>query len=491
MKKKFIILTLCFTLIFTSINYNKSYADGGVISLPILSVVVGLAVSTGIALNDYSDIYDIGKLFYDKYKGQWDNIKTVFNASVALNKATNKVSVGNSFLSYVKDFFDTTFKDYDDFTTKIDIPVDGFPFYPSYISIPVDSIFSFDKYVISHKIASPTHYSKQGLLEIYYNNVLLSSLDTNLKNNSSEYVFLREGDSSNYILGYYRKKIDGLINFNAYGTLCYFNKADITINSNSLPYVPGSYDWDKFKDKLNENGVGIYVPGNLGDMVGGNVSPGDIVGDVAPPWVGSGNVSIPDIENPSIDVDLDSSFPLVDSDSPTIPDVENPSIPSDDLFLKVKEFIISLVVPNDLFWVDTFNNFKLNFGNAFPVIDMSKFNDLVVSGKPFPNIDINILGVKGRVVNGDVINSIVDWLRPIVAGFMMLCLMFFNYRKIYKLIRNTEPFGGIAPGTSDFRTGISEYNAQDNAYEIAQAKIRDTMFDIRNEFLSNKNKEGK
>ena len=53
------------------------------------------------------------------------------------------------------------------------------------------------------------------------------------------------------------------------------------------------------------------------------------------------------------------------------------------------------------------------------------------------------MGSEGRVVNGDTVNSIVDWLRPIIAGFVFLCLMFFNYRKLYKLIRNSEPFEGI------------------------------------------------
>ena len=68
MKRKFLVLTLCLTIIFSSINYKKSYADGGVISLPILATFGSLAVASGIIIKNNDDLYDLGRIFYDYYQ---------------------------------------------------------------------------------------------------------------------------------------------------------------------------------------------------------------------------------------------------------------------------------------------------------------------------------------------------------------------------------------------------------------------------------------
>ena len=117
MKKKFIIFTLCFTLIFSSLNYKKSYADGGVISLPILATVSSLAVGAGIVINGNDDLYDLGRIFYnyiDKHNDlTWATVQAVFSSSVSL-QPNKLISVDSNFLSIVKDFFDNTFLNFKD-----------------------------------------------------------------------------------------------------------------------------------------------------------------------------------------------------------------------------------------------------------------------------------------------------------------------------------------------------------------------------------------
>ena len=110
MKKKFLVFTLCFTLIFSSLNYKKTYADAGVISLPMLATVSALAIGANIVLNDTDDIYDIGNIFYEKNKSIWNTVVATFNSCVAFNKVTNKLSVDKPFI----DIFKNTFKDYND-----------------------------------------------------------------------------------------------------------------------------------------------------------------------------------------------------------------------------------------------------------------------------------------------------------------------------------------------------------------------------------------
>ena len=102
MKKKFLVLTLCFTLVFSSLSYKKSYADGGIISLPMLATVSALAVGTGIAINNIDDLYDLGKMFYDYVDRHndltWSTIQSLFAASVSL-QPNKLVSVESEFLN--------------------------------------------------------------------------------------------------------------------------------------------------------------------------------------------------------------------------------------------------------------------------------------------------------------------------------------------------------------------------------------------------------
>lgn len=477
-KNKFIILTLCFTLIFSSLNYKKSYADGGVISAPILATVVASALGTGIVLKNHEEIYNIGRLFYDYVKNSndliWDTVVSAFNSSVVFNEFTKQVIIGKEFGGILKGFFDSTFKTVDDKVGSGKVVnvgnKNGYPDLTGQYSSWADITFDELKQIPGVNIESISNGSKVSFANLYtiekispnsfklYNNQGQLIQHYTFPSGAVYYTFCIYYFEGNYYsrmtLKYKSNRTDGgLISSNSLKLLTL--GTDVTLNYNTGTYNPGNVWGDN-----DINDVPIYVPGNLGDILNGN--PSDVVGDKAPGWVGNGNISLPTVDNPSIGV-VDGSFPQTDTDvgnpPSDIPGVENPpsDIPGEGIWATIRDFIINLVVPSDTFWIDTWNGLYNNFVACFPGVDMSNFNSLVTGEKKFPNIDIDIFGSKGRIVNGDVVNSIVNWLRPIIAGFIMLCLMFFNYRKIYKLIRNSEPFGGISPGTSDFNARMSEY----------------------------------
>ena len=94
------------------------------------------------------------------------------------------------------------------------------------------------------------------------------------------------------------------------------------ISSFGIPYNPGSWEWDKNYDenKTVTGDLPLPIPGNLGDLVGKN--PSDV-------WdknyenglVGNGNLSFPNVDNPSIGLDGDTSFPVEDNTNGSI-DIE-------------------------------------------------------------------------------------------------------------------------------------------------------------------------
>ena len=139
--------------------------------------------------------------------------------------------------------------------------------------------------------------------------------------------------------------------------------------------------------------------------------------------------------------------------------------------------IINLFVPSSNYWQDTFNEFFDNIGSAFPMIDISRFKDLCINGVPPKDIEVTIMGARGTIFNTKYLNSIVDWLQPIVSAFMAFLLMLYNYRKVYKLIRGFEPFDGPGNGSSTIEgndiskgamwsdgTGVTRHSIQKRYY---------------------------
>lgn len=453
MKNKFIILTLCFTIIFTNINLNNynSYAnnidslvvDGGVVTAPMVAVVATVALACGVALNDDSDLYDVAYIFYEKYKDNQEIIKNAFDVGVSIleNKVVN---VSKEFIEFIKSAFD----DYSSSVSNDSFYIDGFGF-----SEPIKLVgYSSDTIEVIQGSLSLL-YNKSSYA-VYYNGVEIVSA---MYGGMGSYV-----DMAQFVL------VNGIPHIRFYHSTSNGRLSEFALSIPNYNSMPGfkDYNYDNIADKVDQGSVGLYMPGYLGDLIG--KKPSDVVYDgvnTSPydkPYDDS--ISLPGVNNPSLDIPIDGVF----NPSTDVPGVENPSVPNDGIWENIKDFIISLVVPSDTFWTDTFNGFRDNLNSNFPMLDMSPFDSLLVGGKPFP--DLYAYG--SVVVNGKVINSIVDWLRPIIAGFIMLCLMFFNYRKIYKLIRNSEPFGNISPGTSDFSTGLnsSGLSSDDIARIVSDAK---------------------
>ena len=152
----------------------------------------------------------------------------------------------------------------------------------------------------------------------------------------------------------------------------------------------------------------------------------------------------PNVSNPTIDKIVDGAI-STPTDIPTDKPVDKPVDKPTDTVL---DWVISLVIPNSAYWSETFDTFFSNIGKAFPMIDISRFKDLCINGVPPKDIEVTIMGAKGKIFDTKYLNSIVGWLQPIVSAFMAFLLMLYNYRKVYKLIRGFEPFGGIADGNS-------------------------------------------
>ena len=99
------------------------------------------------------------------------------------------------------------------------------------------------------------------------------------------------------------------------------------------------------------------------------------------------------------------------------------------------EFITSLFVPSDSYFVDKVGEFVAKIKNKYPNVDIGKLEDLAVGEKKFQDIYANFFGMNCLVVRASVVNNIISWARPIIQGLIALFLLLFNYNQLYKLIR--------------------------------------------------------
>lgn len=506
MKKKIISVFLaCFLFISTCCNSyadskNSRLVDGGMISLPVLATLSTVAVGCGLVFTQKENLYNLGYRFYNYCKDNSIDIDSL--NGMAVFSPGNIVKVSSEFVKAIKNFL----TDY-----KKSSPGDL-----SQVSNIVNSSS------VTFKVPSGDYLQANGgqikyPLGIYSNKIARSTSGVPSSNTPGEiYLVITYFTSTRAFVGLHAYNgstpIVAVDYFGDYGTtmtlkhlssVSYPGVKYLEIFGSSADFVAydsgsftnigigstNSLDWGNVQDKVDEldGSISIGVPNNLGSLVGEGVDIFNPTYDLST----DGTVSLPYVDNPSISVDTSITYPVDDTitGEDSIP---GEGVGTDEgVWGKVKDFVVSLVVPSDLFWTSAFEGVYAEMNNSFPMINLDNFKLLAVGGKPFPNIYVNILNQKSKIVDGDIINSIVDWLRPLIAGFMMLCLMFFNYRKVYKLIRNTEPFGNIAPGTSDFKTELSAPPMDSggfSAYDIARDKIRDAMFDIRNEGLSRKNK---
>lgn len=347
MKKKFIVLTLCFTILFTSINYKKSYANPLIAFTPqIIATIATIAVGAGITLSTDDDIRDIARIFYERNKSHWENVENVFKIAVTIG-TNGIVNVGKEFLDLCKSTFDSTFNnDYSSSSSVIGAKA-GLPLY-SYSTTSIPSVMFGSSYDISSftnyqdefkigdltfiylgtKFISPTTYNRYFIntsnnISVVNNEFLIPSNSkledvrffvNDVPGMSLDIITAKYKNYKNVIEG---TEIARVTNWYAHGGY-------------ALPYQPGSYDWDKVNENANENGdVGLYVPGNAGSLVGQQGGTIAKPGELNPPYdlPLAGDVTIPNVSNPSLDIADSVPFPGVIEGNPDIPGTGNPDIP--------------------------------------------------------------------------------------------------------------------------------------------------------------------
>lgn len=226
--------------------------------------------------------------------------------------------------------------------------------------------------------------------------------------------------------------------------------------------------------------VSIGIPLNTNDLIG--KSPSDITDSpsyelwmpntvVVPPAISSepsidytpdfvvpdDTVDIPLIDNPgdSVETPGDSDTPgdNVDTDSPNAWNWLKELLEKLLDFIKsivdwltgfwdkLAEFLISLLVPDDRYFVDSLSEIIDLLSEKIPSIDIYKLHSLAVGETKFEDIYANFFGVKCLVVKGSVINNIVPWIRAIGQGIVGLFLLLYNYNQIYQLIRGGALYG--------------------------------------------------
>lgn len=333
MKRKFLILTLCFTIIFSSINFKRSYADGGVISLPILATVCGLAVGSNIIINNNDDLYDLGNMFYDYVKNHneltWDTVQLAFTSSVSV--LPNKlISVKSGFLDIVNDFFDT-------FTGSKEGTLQSFYSIEldKYYTLP-SAYFTTSKYNNILFCNSPGYFLSSSNIKTEFNKIIFEINKTDftvrfyngdtLVNSSSTLV--NSGNPSSYKLSFLNNKYQFTL-MNVYGNVrtspTFYIYNDVI---GSFPYS-GGYNWDNVGNRVNgsegNKEVSLPIPGDLSSLVG---QTSDNFWTNTDNLVGNSDITVPNVNNPSISLDGTISFPNtnIDTDNPSIPDINNPSV---------------------------------------------------------------------------------------------------------------------------------------------------------------------
>ena len=344
MKKKFLILTLCFTLVFSGLNYKKSYADGGVISLPILATVSALAVGTGIALKNVDDIYNLGRVFYDYVEKNnnitWGALVTSFNACVSIT-GNKLVSVKSEFLEIVKGFFDDVFGASDDLGVVDPTYFNGIPVYDCYIgnmpykkqpiglgqSVPMvngTEINLSDFKAVFTNISSTSAYVDYYFQGEKYNS---NAFSNRLVNYIGVAIF--KANIADHYLVYPQ------IGFKFSGNDTQFYDAgaskqiykDVLKSAVTLPYQ-GGYSWDNVNDRVDE-GTGelpLPIPGNLDNLLGQSK---DDFWSNTDDLTSDGSFDISDTSNPSISIDkTDTIVGSGSVDKPVDTPIEKPVLPS-------------------------------------------------------------------------------------------------------------------------------------------------------------------
>ncbi|EOY7154961.1 hypothetical protein ACQD52_003798 [Clostridioides difficile] len=387
-RKIFAIFLSCFLVISSTVN-SFALAPALVAVAPeIVGVVSTLAVASGVALTTKDDIYDVVRLVYENTP-DWSSFVDTFKRDVSIS-ADNVVRIGNDFLDMCKFAFDNIF---------LSVP-------SSYNSISAVGSLVQGSTVDLKNYSAPFELS-------FSNFKVTCEVDSGSSGTVAIYIPYEDGSGFFRCAGYYTnltlldKYTINSIKIQGYKTILdityymlpsqwnpsgsdyrktYTSEKPLVGVFYDLPYVPGSYDWDGKVGNVGSDGLDIYVPGNANDLVG--VPSSDVfVGENNPPYdlPSSGVVTVPKVENPSIDVGDNVVIPG-DSvvDPPITPDIPAVDINFSPLWESMKN--IKNKFPFSLPW-DIYSLFvgfdvepvaprwELPILNNKVVLDFSNFNE--------------------------------------------------------------------------------------------------------------------
>lgn len=282
--------------------------------------------------------------------------------------------------------------------------------------------------------------------------------------------FLYSLDNGNYYVGFvvaiYSSATGQMVDVGGKVTIAYVRNT--TINATSVLPTIGSA-WSGGSISSGSDSVSVNIPKDTNTLL--NKVPSDIDSPTYELWTPGVTIIPPSIDTGTEVPPVDDVLPPID-DSLDVPDTDlpgsgtdTPSIPSLNLdWLKeliqsiidliksiidwlsnfwthLWEFLKSLLVPGETYFVDEFGKVTEKMKEKIPSIDITKLEDLAVGEFKFKDIYANFFGIECLVVRGSLINNVIGWSRPIIQGLIALFLLLYNYNQIYVLIRGTSLLG--------------------------------------------------
>ncbi len=284
--------------------------------------------------------------------------------------------------------------------------------------------------------------------------------------------FLYSLDDGSYYVGFvvaiYSSATGQMLDVAGKVTIAYIRGT--TINATSVLPTIGSAWSDGViggNDSSSSSDLTVSIPKDTNQLA--NKKPSDISAPTYEIWIPGVSIIPPAIDTgtdvPPVDdvlPPIDDSLDVPDTDVPGDGDVDTPSSAWDwlkallqsildliksiidwlsNFWTHLWEFLKSLLVPGETYFVDEFGKVTEKMKEKIPGIDITKLEDLAVGEFKFKDIYARFFGIECLVVRGSIINEVISWARPIIQGLIALFLLLYNYNQIYFLIRGSSLFG--------------------------------------------------
>ena len=332
MKRKFLILTLCFIILFT--NVNKSYAESRfapavpLVAPQVISSLGALMVMCGVKYVDYKELNGSIRDIWETKDFQTEILPSIENS--ISNSVNGIVTFGENVVNWFKDIYFPTVQPGKNVIIS-DLPcyfpsVEESKYFqsgslPSSSSLNVDVSPSWD---ITYGVSVPDIdlgngfklvYNGQSFVYLYYNGSPI--VGCNIKNTSNysgsvSFVYVKERlyfmakTSRGWAVG-----IDNILKL-----LSSVYNGDVVTSWDNVGTFPNI--------NTNDKEISIPIPGDINDLIGvDSWNP-----SVDKVWTGTDSISVPSLDKPLIGVGDDI---LVDVPDVDVPDVDVPGANDPDV----------------------------------------------------------------------------------------------------------------------------------------------------------------